>query len=225
MDVWESNSLASAFTAHSCDVASQDRCIGEDCGTDANPYSGLCDPDGCDFNSYRVGASEFYGNSGKTTIDSRRKITVVTQFHKSGESLSNIRRVYLQDGKVVFNPNVTIPGLDSSFDSIAEGYCTNQKTVFGDTDAFAKHGGLKKVGQSLDAGMVLSISLLTDPSRFLWLDSQYPPERNVSLPGVMRGPCPVNGSGTLPYDPDRRWSALFSNIRFGDIGSTFNSST
>lgn len=44
-------------------------CIGDACGGtysgDGNRYSGECDPDGCDFNSYRQGNTNFYG-PGKT---------------------------------------------------------------------------------------------------------------------------------------------------------------
>lgn len=58
MDIWEANSISTAYTAHPCENLTQYMCEGDACGGtysgDANRYSGECDPDGCDFNSYRV---------------------------------------------------------------------------------------------------------------------------------------------------------------------------
>lgn len=55
-----------------------------------------------------------------------------------------------------------------------------------------------------------------------WLDSTYP-EDSTDL-GAARGPCPTDGG--VPDDvreqvPDS--SVVFSNIKFGPIGSTFSS--
>ena len=43
-------------------------------------YDGWCDKDGCDYNPYRVGKSDFYGPGETFEIDSSRPFTVVTQF-------------------------------------------------------------------------------------------------------------------------------------------------
>lgn len=77
MDIWEANSISTAYTPHPCSVNGQTRCTGTDCGIGAR-YSSLCDADGCDFNSYRMGNTSFYG-AGKT-VDTTKKFTVVTQF-------------------------------------------------------------------------------------------------------------------------------------------------
>lgn len=53
MDIWEANSISTAFTPHPCDDPGQAMCQGDKCGgtySDSR-YAGTCDPDGCDFNS------------------------------------------------------------------------------------------------------------------------------------------------------------------------------
>ena len=78
MDIWEANSVSTAFTPHPCSVSGQTQCSGTDCGDGSARYSSVCDKDGCDFNSYRMGNQNFFG-AGKT-VDTSQKITVVTQF-------------------------------------------------------------------------------------------------------------------------------------------------
>ena len=99
MDIWEANSVSTAVTPHSCSTIEQTRCDGDGCGGtySADRYAGVCDPDGCDFNSYRMGDTTFYGK-GKT-VDTSKKFTVVTQFVGSGASME-IKRFYVQGGKV-----------------------------------------------------------------------------------------------------------------------------
>lgn len=67
--------------------------------------SGFCDPDGCDFNSYRLGNTSFYG-PGKT-VDTTKVFTVVTQFITDDGTdtgtLSEIKRFYVQNGVVIPN--------------------------------------------------------------------------------------------------------------------------
>ncbi len=69
--------MAAAFTPHPCTVKEATRCEGNDCGDDDNRYGGVCDKDGCDFNSFRMGDQSFLG-PGKT-VDTNSKFTVVTQ--------------------------------------------------------------------------------------------------------------------------------------------------
>merc|ERR1712226_1290157 len=60
MDIWESNSVATAYTPHTCDTVGNVRCEGTPCGDNASGerYDGVCDKDGCDFNSWRLGRSD-----------------------------------------------------------------------------------------------------------------------------------------------------------------------
>ena len=73
-------------------------------------YDGVCDKDGCDFASYRLGNTNFYGPGSQYTIDTTKPLTVVTQFFTddgtSNGNLKNIRRKYVQNGKVIENSEV-----------------------------------------------------------------------------------------------------------------------
>ena len=46
-------------------------------------YDGWCDKDGCDYNPYRVGRTQFFGPGDEYEIDTRFPFTVVTQFISS----------------------------------------------------------------------------------------------------------------------------------------------
>lgn len=223
MDIWEANSASAAYTAHPCTVNGQTRCSGEDCAIQSR-YDGVCDPDGCDFNSFRMGVKNFLGPG--MTVDTTRKLTVVTQFLTNNNStsgtLSEIRRIYVQDGKVIQNSKVNIPGMAAS-DSLTSSFCTSQKSTFGDTDSFGAHGGLANMGKAMANGMVLVMSIWDDhAANMLWLDSDYPIGADATKPGVARGTC-SQGTG-VPQSVESvtpNAQVVFSNIRFGGIGSTF----
>jgi cellulose 1,4-beta-cellobiosidase len=220
MDIWEANSISSAYTPHPCDSIEQTMCEGDACGGTYSDdrYGGTCDPDGCDFNSYRMGNTSFYGPGA--IVDTSSKFTVVTQFIADGGSLSEIKRFYVQNGKVIPNSESNISGVEGN--SITSEFCTAQKTAFGDEDIFAQHGGLSAMGDAASA-MVLILSIWDDHyASMMWLDSSYPTDADPSQPGVARGTC-EHGAG----DPDvvesehPDASVTFSNIKFGPIGSTF----
>lgn len=98
MDVWEANKIFAAYTSHPFSLTEQTACDSDvDCGTgDAKRHSGFCDKDGCDFNSYRMGNTSFYGPS--MIVDTSSTFSVVTQF--IGSPLTEIRRKYIQNGKM-----------------------------------------------------------------------------------------------------------------------------
>ena len=152
--------MGSAYTPHPCSSTGPTRCTGADCGDGDSRYSALCDKDGCDFNSYRMGDKTFYG-MGKT-VDTKQKMTVVTQFvTANGQdtgALSEIRRIYVQNGKVIQNSNVKVSGMKSQ-NAINADFCKTSKTVFGDTDAFNAKGGFSKMSTVMDKGMVLALSI------------------------------------------------------------------
>ncbi|TBU49273.1 cellobiohydrolaseI [Dichomitus squalens] len=224
MDIWEANSQGAAVTPHVCSVQGQTRCSGTQCGDGDQRYDGICDKDGCDFNSWRMGDQTFLG-PGKT-VDTTKKFTVVTQFYTSNNStsgtLSEIRRLYVQNGKVIANSKTKISGL-SAYDSITDEFCNAQKTAFGDTNSFEKLGGLNVMGQSFDKGMVLVMSVWDDhEAQMLWLDSNYPTNGSASTPGVSRGPCATTSG--QPTDLEKNSpgaTVIFSNIKYGPIGSTY----
>lgn len=219
MDIWEANSISTAFTPHPCQTTGLKACTGTECGDGDNRYGGVCDKDGCDFNSYRQGVKDFYGPGA--TLNTAQKMTVVTQFIGSGSTLSEIKRFYVQNGKVFQNSNSTIPGVPGN--SITDAWCDKQKTVFGDTSSFKALGGLNQMGASLARGHVLVMSLWDDHAvNMLWLDSTYPVTADPSKPGVARGTCSTDSG--KPADVESKYpgsTVVFSNIRFGPIGSTF----
>ncbi|KAL1868535.1 hypothetical protein VTK73DRAFT_3627 [Phialemonium thermophilum] len=222
MDIWEANAMATAMTPHTCSGVGSFLCSGDECGkTDA----GVCDHDGCGVNPFRAGLKDFYG-PGKT-VDTTKPFTVVTQFlTDSGNAstgsgtLAEIRRLYVQDGKVIQNEPVpsntnqldsTSPNVnDASGGSVTQAFCTAANA-----SQYLRLGGMDGMGASLERGMVLVFSIWNSAGDFMnWLDSGE------------AGPC-SNTSG----DPARivaetpEVSVTFSNIRWGDIGSTFNASS
>lgn len=220
MDIWEANKMATAFTPHPCTTLGQHRCTGDSCGGtySADRYGGTCDADGCDFNSYRMGDTSFYG-PGKT-VDTSKKLTVVTQFltNSAGE-LSEIKRFYAQDGQIIPNSESTISGVTGN--SITDAFCDAQKDVFGDIKDYQKKGGLVQMGKAMAKGMVLVMSIWNDHhANMLWLDSTYP--IGATTPGSERGACaarPQDGADAIAESAPNS-GVTFSNIRFGPINST-----
>ncbi|KAG9089414.1 hypothetical protein FRC06_001563 [Ceratobasidium sp. 370] len=204
MDVWEANSISTAYTPHPCTVTGQTRCSGSDCS------SGYCDPAGCDFNSYRMGNKTFYEPGSGFNINTSTKMKVVTQFITADGTatgtLSEIRRIYLQNGKVIQNSKTNISGMSA------------------DTNIFAAKGGFTQMSKAFDQGMALVMSVWDDhAANMLWLDSTYPVGADASQPGVARGTCATTSG--VPSDVETSAasaSATYSNIRFGDIGSTYS---
>ncbi len=228
MDIWEANSVSAAYTPHPCQSNGLTRCEGTACGTN-DRYGTVCDPDGCDFNSFRMGDKSFYGKG--LTVDTNRKFTVVTQFLTNNNSttgtLSEIRRIYVQDGKVIQNSKVKVPGMDASLDSVTGAFCDQAKAAFGDTKSFQNRGGMAGMSAGRARGMVLVLSLWDDHAvNMLWLDSNFPTDADATKPGVARGTCATtSGKPTDVESQSPNASVIFSNIKFGDIGSTFGGST
>jgi len=226
MDVWEANSNSNAVTPHPCSKFGQTRCTGDPCGNGSGErYDGWCDHDGCDFNPYRMGNTTFYGN-GFSGVDTSKPFTVVTQWVTSDGTdngdLTEIRRFYRQNGRTIAQPNANIPGVPA-VNSITDAFCSAQKSAFGDTPDFQKHGGLKAMGKSMDQGMVIVMSLWDDhTANMLWLDSDYPTNKPSSQPGVPRGSCATDSG--VPAKVEAEYpgaSVTFSDLKHGPIGSTF----
>lgn len=174
----EANSISTAYTPHPCTTIDQHRCSGDSCGgtySEADRYGGTCDPDGCDFNSYRQGVKDFYGPG--MTVDTKKKFTVVTQFIKgSGGSLESIRRFYVQGGKVIPNSESTIEG--TSGNEINAEFCKAQKKAFNDGDHFNEKGGMEQFSKAIAKPMVLVMSLWDDVSRNPVSPSLIPTDRH-----------------------------------------------
>jgi cellulose 1,4-beta-cellobiosidase len=224
MDIWESNSMAAAYTPHVCSINGQTRCSGTQCGDGSNRFNGVCDKNGCDFNSYRMGNKAFLGKG--MPVDTSQPFKVVTQFITSDNTttgtLTEIRRLYVQNGKVIPNSASNLPSF-KPYDSVTDQFCTDQTKLFGDPNRFEDLGGLKRMGQVLSGGVVLVMSLWDDHTAYmLWLDSNYPVNGSVTTPGVARGPCPT--SSGVPSQVESQFPnsyVKYGNIRYGDIGTTY----
>jgi cellulose 1,4-beta-cellobiosidase len=225
MDIWEANGISNAVTPHSCSPGNAACTSDTTCGSgDGNRYKGYCDKDGCDFNPFRMGNQTFYG-PGKT-IDTTKPLTVVTQFITSDNTASGdlveIRRKYVQGGKVFDQPTSNVAGVSGN--SITDAFCKNQKSVFGDTNDFAAKGGLKAMGDAFADGMVLVMSLWDDYDvNMHWLNSPYPTDADPTKPGVARGTCSITSG--KPADVESQTpgaTVVYSNIKTGPIGSTFS---
>lgn len=230
MDIWEANKYATAYTPHPCSTVGPVRCEGDiDCGYGENGerWKGLCDKDGCDLNSYRMGAHKYYGPGPDFEVDSDRPLTLVTQFLTDDGTdegtLSEIRRLYVQDGKVIANAPSMIPGVTGS--AITDTFCNAQKAAFKDYDHHQEKGGLASMGETLKRGMVLSVSIWDDyATHMAWLDASFPPgEDPEERYGVLRGPCHATTSDpTIVRAENPHGYVKYYNIKYGEIGSTFS---
>merc|ERR1719422_2709389 len=227
MDIWEANSMANAYTPHPCGITGQLRCEGTDCGDNdkGERYDGVCDKDGCDINPYRMGNRQFFGRGSNFEVNTLKPVTVVTQFRTTdgtdnGE-LSEMVRFYVQDGNVIPSPPTTILGPDDT-DRISDGFCQAKKTLFGDVNDYADHGGSAAMGESLDRGHVMAISLWDDVHvNMLWLDAAYPLDKPANAPGVQHGDCPGGVESTptwLRQNNPNGWVS-FQDAFIGPIGS------
>jgi len=231
-DMWEGNSISTAYTAHSCNVTEQTRCDGVACGdNDDTPggsgghrFDGVCDKNGCDLQTFRMGQKSFYGPGSDFTIDSTKPVRVTTQFitddGTDAGSIIEVRRTFRQGDAVVEIPSLDVGG--KQYSSVSPEYCESARDLFQDGTNFLEKGGFGAVDISFEKGMVLALSLWDDHyANMLWLDSCYPTDSDESVPGVCRGTCdeasgkPSDVEGTVPNAFVR-----YMNIRYGEIGST-----
>lgn len=230
-DIWEANSMGQAYTAHACNVSEPTRCTGVACGdNDPTPggsgghrFDGLCDKNGCDFQTHRLGNTSFWGAGSDFLIDTTKTLRSVTQFitHDGTDTgeLTEIRRFYRQGDKVIHTPAIDVGG-KGKFDSLTKEYCEAEVGLFKDKTNFLEKGGFKATDTALTKGMVLAMSLWDDHyANMLWLDSTYP--EGSTAPGSSRGPCAATSGD--PKDVESQHPNAFvryMNIKFGELGST-----
>jgi len=239
MDIWEANGISQAYTPHTCTTVGQVSCTGSECGDidDSNPnsrYEGICDKDGCDNNPYRYGVLDFYGPGPEFDVDTTKPLTIITQFITTDGTdagdLSEIRRFYVQNNQLFTTPSYAMPsvatGQDEVFTHMTDDFCASSRALFNEThNGFKDHGGMKTMGESMDRGQVLVMSLWDDHyAKMLWLDSTYPVPADGAQPkfGDARGPCATTSG--VPSDIEEsvpESSVTFSDIRWGPIGTTF----
>jgi cellulase len=176
----------------------------------------VCDQSGCGYNPYRLDNPDYYGPHG--VVDTTRPFTVTTQFIPaaeeknfgfsggSGSDLVEIRRLYVQDGRVIPNAPTHISSLPASQNFIDDAYCEASGAT-----QYMDLGALKGTGQSLHRGMVLAFSLWWDPTSYMdWLDADG------------AGPCGDDeGNPTVIEAEQPDLQMVISNIKWGEIGSTY----
>ena len=165
-----------------------------------------------------MGDTTYYGKGANYKVDTSKKFTVVTQF--VGNPIKEIKRFYIQNGKVIPNAESKIPGVTGN--SITPEFCDAQKKAFGDNYGYKEKGGWDSLTKAGTKGMVLVMSLWDDMYADMnWLDSTWPLE-NPDAPGAKRGGC-AEGAGkpATVRASSGRAKVIYSNIKHGPLGSTY----
>lgn len=225
MDIWEANSISSAYTLHPCgNIQGQHTCdSAQECGDDDLRYNGVCDKDGCDLNAYRAGVQDFYG-MGKQ-VNTQQPFTVVTQFITAdgteNTDIVEVRRAFVQNGQYIPHTTTRIDSMAEQYDSITDDMCTATKEAFGDTNDYKNKGSMKSMSDALGRGVVLVMSLWDDhASDMLWLDSTYPADSTHI--GAARGSCSTDSGKPDDVENQHPYAYVqYSNVRVGEIGSTY----
>jgi hypothetical protein len=196
-DIMEANTRSIVYTTHPCSLLKQHV-----------KNTVQCMSDGCGFNAYRYGGRSFWGPGATYKVDSSRKMTIVTQFLTKDKTdkgdLVEIRRLYVQGGKVIPNAKVTVYN-SGEFDSISDQFC---KTAGHQIDGYH---AMAFLGNSFKNGHALIFSLWDSFDAMTWLDAgEY-------------GPCPGSpaerGPAIEAAHPNLK--VYWSGIKYGDIDSTY----
>jgi cellulose 1,4-beta-cellobiosidase len=172
-----------------------------------------CDAFGCEYQPYRLGNTDFYGQH--KTVDTTKNYTVVTRFEEH-----KITQFFVQNGKRIDLPSPAAKGFPQD-NGITEEYCNIKPSVFAEADRFNVVGGFHQHLAALKQPMVLTLTITDDYwVHNLWLDSKWPVDMGAGE-GAERGPCSPEGNDPDEVMEDRyRAQAVWSNIRFGPVGST-----
>merc|ERR1712196_516306 len=132
--------------------------------------------------------------------------------------MGEVKQLYHQNGQTIEHSMYTVNG--NKHDRITTDFCKDWVAETQDGTNFEEKGGLQAMGSAMDAGVVLVMSLWDDHyANMLWLDSTYPVDSTD--PGAARGTCSTDSG--VPADVEKEQadaSVIFSDIRFGPIGST-----
>ncbi|OTA91901.1 glycoside hydrolase family 7 protein [Hypoxylon sp. CO27-5] len=207
MDIWEANSRANQIAPHPCNQTGPYLCTGDECAA-----GGVCDKNGCGWNPYRLNQPNYYGRGANYTVDTTKPFTVVTQFpaDESGK-LTEIHRLYVQGDKVITAEVVKKEGVpEVSFTN--DEYCSATGAT-----AFERLGAHEAMGEALTRGMVLAFSIWWDEGgNMSWLDG--------AKDGA--GPCnATEGNPTNIRKIEPHPEVTFSNLKWGEIGSTYPAAT
>ncbi|KAH7116493.1 concanavalin A-like lectin/glucanase domain-containing protein [Dactylonectria estremocensis] len=155
--------------------------------------TGVCNKPGCGWNPNRVNNTNCYRRGDTFEVDTTRKFTVVSQFVSDKSGyLKELHRHYVQDNEIIQSAVVNITG-PPKINFLNNEYCA-------------------ETGASEFRGMVLVMSLCWDETGYMnWLDQGN------------NGPCnATEGSPTSILKAEPNPEVTFSNIRIGEINSTFS---
>lgn len=216
---------------HACDHQDY-RCSGSSCGDNGEDrFKGVCDKNGCDIQSVRLkGLDEkFYGPGSDFKINSNKPVTVTTQFITADGTdngkLKEVKQFYTQNGKTVEHPKYSVNS--NKHDSITDEFCSDWVATTQDGTNFLEKGGMQAVDDAFEAGAVLVMSFWDDHyANMLWLDSTFPVDADSSVPGAVRGSCPITSGvpADLEGGEQKDSKVKFSGIRWGPLGSTVQKS-
>ncbi|TPR11185.1 putative integral membrane protein [Aspergillus niger] len=223
MDVWEANSISNAFTAHPCDSVSQTMCDGDSCGgtysASGDRYSGTCDPDGCDYNPYRLGNTDFYGPG--LTVDTNSPFTVVTQFitddGTSSGTLTEIKRLYVQNGEVIANGASTYSSVNGS--SITSAFCESEKTLDYPVNSSASTPGVARGTCSTDSGVPATVEAESPNAYVTYSNIKFGPIGSTYSSGSS------SGSGSSSSSSSTTTKATSTTLKTTSTTSSGSSST
>ncbi|KAI4861589.1 glycoside hydrolase family 7 protein [Hypoxylon rubiginosum] len=207
MDIWEANSRANQIAPHPCNQTGPYLCAGDECAAD-----GVCDKNGCGWNPYRLSQPEYYGRGADYTVDTTKPFTVVTQFPADeAGNLKEIHRLYVQGDKVIKAEVVKKEGVPEVAFTNDEYCAATGATKFMDL------GAHEVMGEALTRGMVLAFSIWWDEGGYMsWLDG----EKDGA------GPCnATEGNPTIIRQIEAHPEVTFSNLKWGEIGSTYPASS
>merc|ERR1719240_1127727 len=154
-------------------------------------------------------------------------MTVTTQFITDDKTdtgkLVEIKRFYKQGGRTIETPTLPVGG-KGSYNSLSDDMCEAWKDTTKDGTNFLEKGGFDSMDDAFEKGMVLVMSIWDDhDANMLWLDSTYP--TSGGKPGDARGTCATTSGKPKDVEAQHGNSHVkFSNIRFGEIGSTTSGS-
>lgn len=203
MDIWEANSRATHIAPHPCSVEGLFECEGAEC-----EYDGICDKDGCAYNPWRFNNYESYGLG--LEVDTTRPFTVISQFPADEDgNLESYRRLYIQDGVLIEMGAVNITDLPQI------NYLNDELCEATNAERYLELGATQGMGAALARGMVLAMSVWWDEGGHMqWLD------------GGEAGPCnATEGAPSVIREIQPDTEVTFSNIKWGEIGSTYDIET
>ena len=193
VDLWEANAYAATMAFHPCKIKGVSACTDDqECGVGSNRFKGVCDKNGADYNARRHGVNEF---GPGLTIDTRKPVTVVIQFHADQGEITSVTRL-MKQGSTVVKAELTPDSIRAD------------KQRFGEPNHFEELGGFTTLSKAFERKMVLVLSLW-DSQSMAWLDSTYP--KGSTKPSDIRGPC------NHERPDERRRSVPSSYVRYSDI--------